>query len=66
MSKFVGKFRKNKDYNDDYDYSSSSKKSRNDRSEVKKLKNYNYDDLMQMYDDEVYQKDSRRKSKGFN
>ena len=66
MSKFVGKFRKNKDYNDDHDYLSSNKKNRNDRSEVKKLKNYNYDDLMQMYDDEVYQKDSRRKSKGFN
>lgn len=66
MSKFVGKFRKNKDYNDDYDFSSSNRKNKAERSEVKRLKNYNYDDIMQMYDDEIYQKDSRRRSKGFN
>ena len=35
MSKFVGKFRKNKDYNDDYKYTHS--KHRNEHSEIKKL-----------------------------
>ena len=36
MSKFVGKFRKNKDYNDDYNYA-STRRHRNEHSEIKKL-----------------------------
>lgn len=35
MSKFVGKFRKNKDYNDDYNFTQS--KHRNEHAEIKKL-----------------------------
>ena len=35
MSKFVGKFRKNKDYNDDYNYTQS--KHRNEHAEIKKI-----------------------------
>lgn len=35
MSKFVGKFRKNKEYNDDYNYTKS--KHRNEHAEIKKL-----------------------------
>lgn len=47
MTKFVGKFRKNKDYSDDYDYIKNnmhSKKRRDEQAEVKKLKNYEYED----------------------
>lgn len=35
MTKFVGKFRKNKEYNDDYAYTHS--KHRNEHAEIKKL-----------------------------
>lgn len=35
MTKFVGKFRKNKEYNDDYDY--TPKRSKNEHAEIKKL-----------------------------
>ena len=35
MTKFVGKFRKNKEYNDDYSYTHS--KHRNEHAEIKKL-----------------------------
>lgn len=35
MTKFVGKFRKNKEYNDDYNYTHS--KHRNEHAEIKKL-----------------------------
>ena len=35
MSKFVGKFRKNKEYNDDYSYTHS--RHRNEHAEIKKL-----------------------------
>ena len=35
MTKFVGKFRKNKEYNDDYSYTNS--KHRNEHAEIKKL-----------------------------
>ena len=35
MTKFVGKFRKNQDYNDDYTYTHS--KHRNEHAEIKKL-----------------------------
>lgn len=35
MTKFVGKFRKDKEYNDDYSYTHS--KHRNEHAEIKKL-----------------------------
>ena len=35
MTKFVGKFRKNKEYNDDYSYTHS--KHRNEHAEIKKI-----------------------------
>lgn len=35
MTKFVGKFRKNQDYNDDYNYTQS--KHRNEHAEIKKI-----------------------------
>jgi hypothetical protein len=60
VSKFVGKFRKNKDYNDDYDFESKKRKTRNEHSEIKKLKNYNYDQILDMYEEDGYQKDSRK------
>lgn len=44
MSKFVGKFRKNQDYNDDRSYVYS--KNRNEHAEIKKLKNRNYDEFL--------------------
>jgi hypothetical protein len=50
VSKFVGKFRKNKDYNDDYNYARSflhSKKRRGEHPEVKKQ--------MKHYQDEEYE-----------
>jgi hypothetical protein len=39
VTKFVGKFRKNQDYNEDYDYAKNflhSKKRRNEHPEMKK------------------------------
>jgi len=35
VTKFVGKFRKNKEYNDDYAY--TPKRSKNEHAEIKKL-----------------------------
>lgn len=48
MSKFVGKFRKNQNYNDDYNYTPNTPKRqhRNEHSEIKKLKNQNYDEFV--------------------
>lgn len=51
MSKFVGKFRKNKSYNDDNEYESNylktKKRNKNERSELRKLKHYETEDLYQ-------------------
>lgn len=48
MSKTVGKFRKQKDYqNDDYyekGYEKAKKRSKNERNELKKMKYYQNDD----------------------
>ena len=55
MTKFVGKFRKNKDYSDDYNYARDilhSKKRRDEQAEVKKLKNYEYEDAHELVDKE--------------
>ena len=51
MSKFVGKFRKNQDYNDDYKTMNQKSKQRNEHGEVKKVlsrdmqEGYQYDEL---------------------
>lgn len=42
MSKFVGKFRKNKEYNDDYSYTNS--KHRNEHAEIKKILTQNQEE----------------------
>jgi hypothetical protein len=42
VTKFVGKFRKNKNYNDDYNY--DSKRHKDEHSEIKKLLIRNYDE----------------------
>jgi hypothetical protein len=44
VTKFVGKFRKNKEYNDDYNF--TPKRSRNEHAEIKKLKNRDYDEFL--------------------
>lgn len=47
MTKFVGKFRKNQNYNDDYNYT-PKRQHRNEHSEIKKLKNQNYDEFVKI------------------
>ena len=54
VTKFVGKFRKNKDYSDDYDYARNflhNKKRRGEHAEVKKLKNHEYEDSVDIFDE---------------
>ena len=50
MTKFVGKFRKNKEYNDDYAYTHS--KHRNEHAEIKKILSQHEEELM-LEQDEV-------------
>ena len=58
----MGKFRKNKEYNDDYRYTHS--KHRNEHAEIKKILTQHEEEVMLEYDDytdelvekEVYQK----------
>ena len=45
MSKFVGKFRKNKEYNDDYNYTHT--KHRNEHAEIKKLLTQHEEEIME-------------------
>lgn len=45
MSKFVGKFRKNKEYNDDYNYTHA--KHRNEHAEIKKLLTQHEEEIME-------------------
>jgi len=59
VTKFVGKFRKNKDYSDDYDYARNflhNKKRRGEHGEVKKLKNHEYEDSHILVDNEDWPK----------
>ena len=59
MSKFVGKFRKNKDYKDDYVYAKSflqTKKRRNEQAEVKRIKSKEYDEILNSYEDSYFNK----------
>ena len=51
MTKFVGKFRKNQDYNEDYSYM-PKRKHRNEHSEIKKLLTNSYDELDDKWEDE--------------
>ena len=55
MTKYAGKFRKNDDYNDDYEYTKSSrtnKRKKNEHGEIKKkLKQWEYENR---HDDEEY------------
>ena len=50
MSKFVGKFRKNKNDNDDYNYEVN--RHRDEHSEIKKLLTNSYDELDDEWEDE--------------
>ena len=53
MSKFVGKFRKNRNYNDDYVY--DYKRHRDEHSEIKKLLSQQEADLREISEDiEIY------------
>lgn len=61
MSKFVAKFRKDRDYNDDSEFSEKRKRS-GKHDPTKKLTNYDYDRMM-YEDDSYYQKSSRRKAR---
>jgi hypothetical protein len=60
VSKFVAKFRKDRDYNDDYNFS-QRKKSSNRRDPTRKLINYNYDEMLQnSVDESITRKKVRR------
>lgn len=48
MSKFVGKFRKNQDYREDFGYSPKQKR-KEVKEEIKKLRNTKYQDLNNDY-----------------
>jgi hypothetical protein len=50
VTKFVGKFRKNQDYNEDYSYM-PKRKHRNEHSEIKKLKSRNVEELLSELED---------------
>lgn len=52
MAKFVGKFRKDKEYNDDYNY--TPKRSRNEHAEIKKLlTQYEEEEMLEKSEAEV-------------
>jgi len=61
LGKFVGKFRKNKDYNDDYTYT-KQRKHRNEHSEIKKIKSREFEEILEDYEDESLP----QKNKGFH
>lgn len=66
MSKYVAKFRKDRDYNDDYGNYDRKKKVKH-HNPAKKLVNYEYDSFLSEYDNnfEDYQKSSRKKARGY-
>lgn len=61
MSKYVAKFRKNRDYDDDYSFYEEKKK-KTDYSKYRKMKNYRYEDLDYYGDDYVNTKRKKEKS----
>ena len=63
MTKFVGKFRKNKEYNDDYNYTHA--KHRNEHAEIKKIliqHEEELDDEWRELEDEVVEKEVYHKN----
>lgn len=51
MTKFVGKFRKNSNYNDDYEYQRYNHTRRNDHAEIKKMLAQAQEDNREIYED---------------
>lgn len=51
VSKFVAKFRKEKDYSDDYSYSSKKKNGKR-HDPVKRMMKQSYDELLQDFGDD--------------
>lgn len=51
MSKFVGKFRKNQDYKDDFEYKSYTSTRKNDHAEIKRLIAQAEADNREIYED---------------
>lgn len=51
MTKFVGKFRKNKEYNDDYAYTHS--KHRNEHAEIKKLLTHHEEEILEEVEEDI-------------
>lgn len=58
MTKFVGKFRKNQDYNEDYSYM-PKRKHRNEHSEIKKMKNRDVEEVLSHLDDSSLPEENR-------
>jgi hypothetical protein len=58
VSKSVGKFRTEKDYNDDYNFVVKKKK-RHDQAEIRKLKNREFNEYYEDYKDSVPRKVKR-------
>jgi hypothetical protein len=56
VTKFVGKFRKNKEYNDDYAYTHS--KHRNEHAEIKKILTQHEEELV-LEQDEAQEADDK-------
>ena len=59
MTKFVGKFRKNQDYNEGYNYM-PKQKHKNEHSEIKKMKNRNVKEILSELDDTSLPKEIRK------
>jgi hypothetical protein len=59
VSKFVGKFRKNQDYNEDYSYM-PKRKHKNEHSEIKKMKNRNVEEVLSQLDDASLPEENRK------
>jgi hypothetical protein len=59
VSKFVGKFRKNQDYNEDYSYM-PKRKHKNEHSEIKKMKNRDVEEVLSQLDDSSLPEENRK------
>ena len=55
MSKFVGKFRKNREYGDDGNFT-KRKRSKSEHSEIRKIKNHTYDQFLEEFEDKEFVK----------
>ena len=66
MSKLVAKFRKERDYNDDYVIYDRKRKNK-EYNPAKKLSVYEYDNYLNEFEEDInnYQKSSRRKARGY-